>query len=300
MKTDKVAPVVAVKTDKAAPVVAVKTDKAAPASAEKTDQAAETKEAEVPVGTPEEQKVTLFFELLSESNEAGVKKACERTFKTQAEGGVAMIRSAVEMPWEPVLAIAGLSHDELTAFASANPAFARRQLKLSEERQVAFMETMKESCFDPMSKLPAGDMAAADAEMMQLLSTTGGRPGPLDGVNLEVQHWGSDLEEGLALAAKIKVPVLLFFDASWCAPCRTISELSQSQALVDTIGEGFVRVTIDVSEETEAGAAIQKRFGALALPALLMLDHKGTETARYTAKAPTKESFIEFLKSEKK
>ena len=264
-------------------------------------KAADPEAAEFKAETPEEKKVVLFFELLSESNEAGVKKACEKTFKTQAEGGVAMIRSAVAKPWEPVLATAGLSHKELIAFASANPAFARHQLKLSEKRQVAFLESMKESCFDPMSKLPPGDMDAADAEMMKILTTTGrDRPGPLDGVDLEVQHWGSNLEEGLALAAKTEVPVLLFFDASWCAPCEVIGELFQSQVLVDTVGEKFVRISIDVSEDTEALSAIQKRYEALALPALLMLDQKGIEIGRYTAKAPTEESLIEFLLSEKK
>lgn len=262
----------------------------------------ETKPAQAPIASASEQetKIARFFELISETAEAGVKKTCKMKFKTQAEGGVALIQNSMTSPWEPHLAAVGLSHSELIAFASANPAFARQQMKLSEKRQEAFLETMNESCFKAMSKLPTGDMDAADEAMMQILQKTGNRPGPLDGVNLEVQHWETDLEKGLQLAATTKRPVLLFFDATWCAPCKIISELFQTQELIDAVGDSFVRISIDVTDASDAANEIQARFAATALPTLLALDHKGVETARYTKMEATEAGLIEFLTSVKK
>ncbi|MBL4634560.1 MAG: thioredoxin family protein [Kofleriaceae bacterium] len=273
----------------------------APAPSAVAVPATEAKPAQAPTASASEQetKVARFFELISEKAEAGVKKTCKTKFKTQAEGGVALIQNSMTSPWQPHLAAVGLSHSELIAFASANPAFARQQMKLSEKRQEAFLETMNESCFKPMAKLPTGDMDAADEAMMQLLQKTGNRPGPLDGVNLEVQHWERDLEKGLELAAKTKRPVLLFFDATWCAPCKVISELFQTQKLIDSIGDSFVRISIDVSDGSDAVEEIQARFAATALPSLLVLDHKGVETARYTKMEATEAGLIAFLKSAK-
>ena len=105
--------------------------------------------------------------------------------------------------------------------------------------------------------------------------------------------------QGLRFDDLNKKWLIVNYWATWCAPCKVISELFQTQKLIDSNGDSFVRISIDVSDGSDAVEEIQARFAATALPSLLVLDHKGVETARYTKMEATEAGLIAFLKSAK-
>ncbi len=254
-----------------------------------------------PTEMTEEEKVVLFFELQSESRESAMKAACLEDFETQAKAGVVMLRAIMSLQWKPHLAALKMSENQLTAFASNNPAFIRDQLRLSDKRHELTMRKLLNSpCFSQISNLPLGDNRAADEEITQIFLTHGSRPGPFAGVLADILPWETNLESGLELAANSNKPVLLFFDAVWCAPCKVLKQLFQGDALVDEIGEKYVRILIDVSDGSDDVDAIQDRFHARSLPSLLVLDPSGVEIARFSGTHPTETSLIGFLNSTEK
>jgi thioredoxin 2 len=93
--------------------------------------------------------------------------------------------------------------------------------------------------------------------------------------------WIADADDASfgEVADAAKVPVLVDLWAPWCGPCRMVSP-----ALEQLAGElagkiKLVKVNVDNSPQ------LSRRFGAQAIPTLLILNH-GQVTARQTGAVP--------------
>lgn len=74
--------------------------------------------------------------------------------------------------------------------------------------------------------------------------------------------------------------VMADFAATWCIPCGELENTFAAEGVYEKIVESYVPLKFDVSKQTEAQLAIQKRYDAETLPAVIFLDAEGNELGR--------------------
>lgn len=112
--------------------------------------------------------------------------------------------------------------------------------------------------------------------------------------------WRYDEQVAFADAKQENKGVMIDFGASWCAPCKIIEKVLGEPAVFDVLNDDFVPLKFDVSESSDADQALQERFKASSLPAVIFLDAEGNELLRYTNKAPDTESLLKTIKAASK
>lgn len=71
--------------------------------------------------------------------------------------------------------------------------------------------------------------------------------------------WRADMPTAIAEAERERRPLLLFFTASWCEPCRMVRERVLPLPRVDEVVHGrFVPVLVDVTKPTAADDRLMK------------------------------------------
>lgn len=112
-------------------------------------------------------------------------------------------------------------------------------------------------------------------------------------------QWIDNIDVGLELSSKQGKPTIVHFIADWCIPCVQFEKNVFGEEAVAKAVEGrFTTIRLDVTHGTDADAAVQKRFKAETLPALLILDAAGKEIHRFQAiTMPTVEEFVKRLSS---
>jgi len=103
--------------------------------------------------------------------------------------------------------------------------------------------------------------------------------------------WRHDETAAFAEARESGKHVLIDFGADWCVPCKQMSKVIGDDELYDEIVASFVPLKFDVSERTDEDEALQDKYGAGTLPAVIFLDVDGNELARYTTETPSASSF---------
>ncbi len=84
-------------------------------------------------------------------------------------------------------------------------------------------------------------------------------------------RWRTDAKAAQSEAAKVKRPLLVFFHAEWCMPCKEMLVTSFADpAVAELIARRFVPLLVDVTNDDPAAAALRDRFHVLALPTLLV------------------------------
>ena len=84
--------------------------------------------------------------------------------------------------------------------------------------------------------------------------------------------WRSDAKAAEREAAKLKRPLLVFFHAEWCMPCKEMLAKSfADRAVADTIARRFVPLLVDVTNDDEAAHAVAERYKVRAMPTLLVV-----------------------------
>ncbi len=93
--------------------------------------------------------------------------------------------------------------------------------------------------------------------------------------------WGHDVPDAFSASAAQNKPVLLFFTADWCPPCRRLKSGPLSDdAIADHIESNFVPVKVDLTSPGEAENLAASDFGVQGIPVLIVADANGNEVAR--------------------
>ena len=88
-------------------------------------------------------------------------------------------------------------------------------------------------------------------------------------------RWGFSLPSALSIAKKLDKPVLIYFYADWCGPCKLVDEM-----LNDDRVRLFSNETILVRLDADKDHALAKKYGIYAFPTLIFVSTSGNELKR--------------------
>ena len=86
--------------------------------------------------------------------------------------------------------------------------------------------------------------------------------------------------EAFAKARAEHKGVMVDFSATWCVPCGELEVTFGDPEVYDRITKNFVPLKFDVSDGTDANEALQKRYGAGTLPAVVFKSAEEVEANR--------------------
>ncbi len=93
--------------------------------------------------------------------------------------------------------------------------------------------------------------------------------------------WLHDLGAGVDAVEASGKPMLVFYTADWCPPCRTLKRDVLSDPDVDAfLSENYVRVKIDLSDRRGPNAGIAIDNGVTGIPTMILYDYDGVEIDR--------------------
>lgn len=86
--------------------------------------------------------------------------------------------------------------------------------------------------------------------------------------------WAADYATAQKQAAESDKPIIVFFTAKWCSPCRIMKrEVWADDQVMAAVNEGFIAVAIDV-DDPDAAATVA-RYGVGVTPTTIITDAKG-------------------------
>ena len=94
--------------------------------------------------------------------------------------------------------------------------------------------------------------------------------------------WSTNYSATLAEAAAGQEPVLVFFTASWCGPCKFVTQITLTDPGVEASLAGTRHVAVDI----DAQGALATKLGVTAVPTFVLLAASGEEVERATGFQP--------------
>ena len=110
--------------------------------------------------------------------------------------------------------------------------------------------------------------------------------------------WHTEEARAFAEARRSGRHVLIDFGAEWCGPCLEIEKIMARHGVFREMEASFVPLRFDVTQQSAEDEALQDRYDASSLPAVIFLSAKGKELGRYAPqKKPTAKSFVASMRA---
>lgn len=107
--------------------------------------------------------------------------------------------------------------------------------------------------------------------------------------------WAGDIASARQLASESGKPMLLFFTADWCVPCRIMKrEVFADETVMTAINEKVIPVMVYAGEPGADDAF--KRYNVEGTPITIFTDPRGT-VLKYAVGGIGKAEFLEMLKN---
>ena len=85
-------------------------------------------------------------------------------------------------------------------------------------------------------------------------------------------RWRSDVKAAEREAGKLKRPLLVFFSAEWCMPCKERQRKGfANPAVAELIARRFVPLLVDMTNDDDGAHAVGERYRVRAMPTLLVV-----------------------------
>jgi thiol:disulfide interchange protein DsbD len=92
--------------------------------------------------------------------------------------------------------------------------------------------------------------------------------------------WVYEEEAAFAQARTEGKGVMIDFAADWCTPCKELELTFGDADVYEHLVQNYVPLKFDVSDDTDANEALQERYNAANLPAVIFLDVDRNEHGR--------------------
>jgi protein disulfide-isomerase len=105
--------------------------------------------------------------------------------------------------------------------------------------------------------------------------------------------WAEDFTSAQERAVQSGQPIILFFSATWCVPCRIMKrQVWADDEVTAAVNGAFVPVTVDVDDPD--AAAVVGKYGVGVTPNTVIIDLQGN-VLRQRAGGMDKAEFLELL-----
>lgn len=99
----------------------------------------------------------------------------------------------------------------------------------------------------------------------------------------KVVHSMEEINKQLALAKASQQPVFIEFFAGWCSDCQAMDKHVFSKTDVQQAMGNSVNIRVDISEKSEAVAALRKSYGIYGIPTMLFFRNDGQPLQELTS-----------------
>ena len=89
--------------------------------------------------------------------------------------------------------------------------------------------------------------------------------------------WRKSFAAALAEARRTRKPLLVDFNAVWCAPCKELDQKTFTNSTVVAVSRNFIPVKVDVDKEPKIAA----KYKANALPTVAVLKSNGKMSSQF-------------------
>ena len=105
-------------------------------------------------------------------------------------------------------------------------------------------------------------------------------------------NWVYDYARGIQLAKETGRPVLLFFSASWCPPCKELLATVFSNQEVAQVSRQFVNIYLDVDQDTKT----RTQYKIREIPTIYFLNSEGKIIQKFEGQRSAS-NFIDLMHS---